>query len=274
MVDWISAIWVLWEVVGNAYVQIWVRPLTPPEWINAVAGVLFGLTILFVEYKRRITEAEMQADQRVKHAEEVAEIKLEAAKNHANLSGQIQMSAQINTLLQGATFQHLERITNTTGQPAVTTIAAANTEITELRTELSDFRSMFWRRFTDDEKAALAQKFREIGQYAFRVVSAHPTDCHELAGDIIRTFQSAGWRLVSAPQFFDEHDLDDWDLSHTSGIRIVGKYPADNQPGSKVLDALIPLVRGGLGYVASLQSGDPADVVLFVGPKGARTVLP
>jgi hypothetical protein len=33
------------------------------------------------------------------------------------------------------------------------------------------------------------------------------------------------------PAHLEEYDLDDWDLAHTSGIRILGNYPVDNQPG-------------------------------------------
>jgi hypothetical protein len=174
-------------------------------------------------------------------------------------------------LLGGETFHQLQNLTQTTGQPAVRVIEIANTTIETLQGEISDLRSMFWRRLTDDEEATLREKIAAIGKYSFRVISAHPADCHELTGDLTRVLESAGWERKLAPTYVEEHELDDWDLLHTSGIRILGKYPADNEPGSKLLEALRSVIKGGLMFGAS-RSGDVADVVLVIGPKGARTV--
>jgi hypothetical protein len=271
MVDWISAIWVVWEIVYILYAIFWEqRTVTTPESITTGLGVLFAFAILFFEFRRRISEEKRDANARIEHATELADAKREAAVHYASLSAQIQMG----TLLQVKEFRELQGLTHTTEAPVVTTIAMANADIAEMRSELADFRSMFWRRLTYEEKARLKQAISAIGNYSFRIVSAHSTDCHELAGDLASVLQSAGWRRAEPPAYVEEHDLDDWDLAHTSGIRILGKYPADNEPGAKLLTALEPLIRGGLMFGASLRTNDVADVVLFIGPKGARSVLP
>jgi len=271
MVDWISAAWVVWEVAYILYAELWQgRTVTPPEWITLGSGMLFALAILFVEFRRKIADERRDAEARLDHANELAEIKRDAATHHANLSGQIQMAA----LLQNKDFRELRGLTQTTEAPAATTIAVANTEIAEMRSELADFKSMFWRQLTDDEKAALKDKLAVIGSYRFRIVSTRDTDCNELAADLTRVFESAGWRRVSATSVIIEHGLDDEDLAHTSGIRILGKYPVDDAPGPKVADALGPLIRFGPSFAAGLRSGDLADVVLFIGPKGARVLQP
>jgi len=135
-------------------------------------------------------------------------------------------------------------------------------------------KSMFWRGLTDDEKAELATKVAAIGKYSFRVVSAHSADCHQIATELAKVLESAGWERKLAPAHLEEYDLDDRNLAHTSGIRILGKYLADNEPGVKLLDVLRPLIKGGLVFGASVRPEDVADVVLFVGPKGARSMLP
>ena len=146
-------------------------------------------------------------------------------------------------------------------------------EATQAGAQIRDLTSMFWRRLTDNEKTIFKEKFAAIGQYRFRIVSAHPADCKELAGDLAGVFESAGWRRVSATSVIVEHGLDDDPLARTSGIRIIVKYPIDNPPGPKVADALTPLVRFGVSFGVGLSSGDLADVVLFIGPKGHRSVL-
>jgi hypothetical protein len=153
-------------------------------------------------------------------------------------------------------------------------IANQKRRLSEVQAELTDFKSMFWRKLKDDEKTALRERVALIGQYSFRIVSAHDADCHDLAGDLTRVIESAGWKRVFASQSVEEYDLDDWDLKQTSGIRVLGKYPVDNAPGPKLADALKPLIKLGPSFAASLRDGDTADVVLFIGPKGHRSLLP
>jgi hypothetical protein len=275
MVDWISAIWVVWEVAYILYAVLWERrTVTTPEWITTGLGVLFAFAILLFEFRRRIAETKHEGDARVEHANELADAKREAAVHHASLSAQIQMG----TLLQVKEFRELQGLTHTTEAPVVTTIAMANTDIAVMRSELADFRSMFWRRLTDDEKEHLKDKLAAIGSYRFRIVSGPATDCKELQADLTQVFESAGWPRVSATSVIVEHGLDDEVLVGISGIRVIGKYNLDNldnvpEPGPKVADALTPLLRFGVSFGVGLR-GDLADVVLFIGPKGHRSVLP
>lgn len=261
----VTFLWIVFDVA------ISVRMMTSgyPLWEVGIwfgVGSALAVTAWIHEYRE-----EKETDKRMEKLQEtVGDLRQELSEARGYQAGKIDLVA----LLGGAVFNQLQDITHTSGEPVVTTIEMAAGQIRALETEVKDLTSMFWRRLTDDEKAQLKQKFSVIGQYSFRIVSAHPADCHELAGELARVLESAGWRRAEPPAYIEEHDLDDWDLAHTSGIRILGKYPADNEPGAKLHDALAPLIKGGTMFGASLRSNDVADVVLFIGPKGARTVQP
>jgi hypothetical protein len=144
--------------------------------------------------------------------------------------------------------------------------------VTQVQAAEAHIAAMYWRRLTNEEKTLLTSKFSEVGPHTIRMVSAHPADCHELMIDLINIFESAGWTVNLAAGSVEDLDFDAWNLAHTSGIRILGKYP--DQTGSEVLKALVPLIKGGIGFFAGLGQKDIADIVLLIGPKGSRIALP
>jgi hypothetical protein len=256
-----------WIVLDVAMFLVTTPPrLSPWVWYGFLGvGLIVGVLALIGEIRDRGADAKRDAD-------------LKAGQEQHSREHDILAAAAIKTLEIGPNFallvQKLEGFTNTHGAPIGETIAVANTTIETLQAEISDLKSMFWRRLTDVEKAGLRKRVAAIGSYKFRIRSAHPADCNELASDLAKVLDSAEWQRAEMPTHLEQFDLDNRDLADTSGIRIVGKYPADDEPGAKLLDALKPLIKGGLGFGAPLYSGDPADVVIFVGPKGARSVLP
>jgi hypothetical protein len=106
-------------------------------------AIRFG--VFFVEFRRKVADVRREAKIDLEHAKEIADIRREAGEHHANLSGQIQMAA----LLQNPDFRELRGLTQTTEAPVVRTIAVANTEIAELRTELASLR---WRTLTPEQR--------------------------------------------------------------------------------------------------------------------------
>jgi hypothetical protein len=263
-------LWIVWDVAFSVCTEIEVRQLTPPEWILAGTGIVFAVLALIFEFREREKESKTEATSRETHLKEISEIKERLASSAAKSDAKLDVVAMLGV----ETVRGLQDVTQTTGEPIAKTIQMATEKIQTLQGEVSDLRSMFWRRLTVDERATLRERVTAIGQYSFRIVSAHPADCHELASDLVRVLESAGWLRATAPPSIEEHDLDDWDLAHTSGVRILGKYPDNNEPGPKLADALKPLIKFGPSFSAALSSGEVADVVLFIGPKGARTMQP
>jgi hypothetical protein len=141
--------------------------------------------------------------------------------SQSQLSGKVDMMA----LLGGETFRTLQTVTQTNAQAPATVIEAATSqiqtlqaEVAELRTTQTDLNRMFWRRFTDRERALLKGLFEGLDRHAVRVVHTGQADCAELAHDLKQVFRSAGWDV-------DDQGLETgtWETAGMSGIHILGK---------------------------------------------------
>jgi hypothetical protein len=163
-------------IIFDVAISIVTYPMMPTWewWIFVLSGA--GLVILAVSAQVMEFKAYRRDDERHTHEHEV--------------------------LAQGniAVLQRLAIATQTTGQSTGEIIQAAIQKIEGLESQLADISSIFWRRLRDDEKAALKTQLAAIGPHTIRIISAHPADCHELAGEFYRVFQSAGWQINQAPR--------------------------------------------------------------------------
>jgi hypothetical protein len=186
--------------------------------------------------------------------------------------GQADHSREHLALAQGTlgVYDRLAALSNTNpNQPSNGIAEAAVYKIERLESQLADVTKIFWRPLRDDERQYLTEELRKIGKYSVRISPDAQTDCRELASSLYHIFKDAGWTLEQIPSGGIT-----WESAGASGIAVLGKYPADNEPGSKVLKLLVPLVKGGLQFSASLENNDRADVLIIIGPKQARTSLP
>lgn len=148
---------------------------------------------------------------------------------------------------------------------------------TELKGELDEWKGRDWRRLREDEKASLTGKLKLLGKHSIRILSNRHVAPSELAGDLYRAFESAGWVVnlfELLPKTVETLDLDDQKRVSASGIQVFGKYGDETEVGVHVTEALQPIVKGGLMFAASLGPDEVADVVLVVGSKSARSMLP
>jgi hypothetical protein len=262
MVDWISAAWVVWEVAFAVYTQIWLHPLTTPEWIMAASGILFAFAILFAEFRGRLAREKQTADESFEHAKEVAEAKLDRATSHANLSGKVELAA----ILQNAQFQELRGVTNTTDQSVVTTIEVATTKIAQLEGKLSRIEERSWVPLGSEEKAHLRSRLERHSGHRVQVVAHENPDCVELAHDIKECFRDARWHVRQVPI------TGSWSASGAHGLQVNGITETEALC-REVQDALMDTMRGVT--VGKLIDGRPPapsepdlpEVFIVVGTK-------
>jgi hypothetical protein len=262
--DMVTLAWILFDVAISlrmAFVTPQRLP-TIPECVGwCVVGLGLGLWAFLSERKDR-----KLSDGKITNLEgTVSALRKELSHAQSYQSGKLDVIAALG----GETFRQLQTLTQTTGQPVVTVIETANTTIQALQSEVTDLTRMFWRRLTDSERDNLKASLQEIGGHVVRIVDAGPTDCAEFAGELKRVFSSAGWEL----NFFSP-ETGTWETVAASGIQVLGKITDPNQVGSKVMDAIRPLIVGGIMYGANMQDNDPADVAIVVGPKRARSSQP
>jgi hypothetical protein len=105
-VDWISAAWVLWEVLSIVWIAaVEKRVVTTPDWITAGVGIVFAFTIMAVELRARNASDRALGDERLGRAREVADERLARAKEAADLKADI---ARLTGYQEGA-FPNLAR---------------------------------------------------------------------------------------------------------------------------------------------------------------------
>jgi len=186
MVDWISIVWVFLEIAYPFYAKFGEsRILTDPEWIQTGLGVAFGVAIFFVEVRRRSAEESRAHAEQLRHAKELADVNLEAAKNHANLSGKLDMLG----LFQSTQFQELRGVTNTIGQSPVTVVETATSEIAQLKSKVSRYEEILWGAIGEAEKWQLIKALMGLGKHTVAISSNGNTDCVELARDLRDCFK-------------------------------------------------------------------------------------
>jgi hypothetical protein len=182
--------------------------------------------------------------------------------------GQASHSTEHLALAQGtlAVYERLATLSNANPNQSPERIAdAATRQIEGLERQLAHLTGIFWRALRDDEHEYLRNELSKIGKYSVRISPDAQTDCRELAASFYSIFHEAGWTLEQIPSGVT------WESAGDSGISILGKYPAENEPANKVMDALVPLVKGGLHFAAGLDKNDKADVLIIIGPKQARS---
>ncbi len=140
--------------------------MTTPELVMAASGILFGGGVLFAEFRRRIVDEKQESADKLAHVKELNDAKLEAAKNHANLSGKLDMAA----LLQSVQFQHLQGVTKTAAESPATTIEVANNTIQSLSNQVKELTE-YTRHVTHDQ-------FRRFGEAVPNILALERGDGH------------------------------------------------------------------------------------------------
>lgn len=94
-VDWISGVWVLWEIVYILYAAAYEkRVVTTPEWITAGAGVMFAFLILFAEFRTRRAADKELSDERVGREREKGDLKAQIERLYGFNQGTSQRFGQ------------------------------------------------------------------------------------------------------------------------------------------------------------------------------------
>jgi hypothetical protein len=90
-VDWISAVWVLWEIAYIVYAAAWEgRTVTTPEWISFGVGLMFAFLILLAEFRTRGAADRELAAEKFARLQEHGELKTELARSFAYNQGAFQ----------------------------------------------------------------------------------------------------------------------------------------------------------------------------------------
>jgi hypothetical protein len=111
-VDWISFVWIVWEVGSSLVTQVWLRPLTTPEWISAGIGIVFGFAILFAEFRGRVANLKSSEEDRQKYEKDRMDLKLDIARvTFFNEGAFATVGHELNALRAGGSQDTQEIIT-------------------------------------------------------------------------------------------------------------------------------------------------------------------
>jgi hypothetical protein len=128
-VDWISAAWVLWEIVYIVYAAAWEkRVVTTPEWITAGLGVMFAFLILFAEFQTRRAADKELSDERIGRERDRGDFKADIARLGGYQEGAFpKIGKQLDILIANA---------NAETQAKIATIRTEMAEAPSLRPQI------------------------------------------------------------------------------------------------------------------------------------------
>jgi hypothetical protein len=187
-------------------------------------------------------------------------------KQDRDMAVQIQQTTELRGILLGMGFnlnQTKDLIIAAAKDKPVS--PALESVVTQLESKLTRYEQIFWKPLSAEQKGVLTSKLREMGKRTVQVTAHENTDSVELATDIKRCFEDAGWSVRKVPM------TGTWASLGARGISVNG-YTSTETLCAWVKDALLDVLRASVERTIDgrPRPDDVPDVIVLVGTKSVR----